>query len=159
MNAQPRPWSRLVTLSIIVAACFLTAFPVTVRADGRTEPVTIETASSTVIFDSEIMRTEAEREQGLMFRPYLPEMRGMLFDFGQERPVQMWMKDTLIPLDMIFIRGDGTIARVIANAEPYSTRVLPSGEPVLAVLEINSGLAAKYKIEAGGHVAHPLFNK
>jgi uncharacterized membrane protein (UPF0127 family) len=58
---------------------------------------------------------------------------------------------------MIFIRANGTIARIISNAEPYSTRVLPSGEPILAVLEINAGLAAKYKIEAGSHVTHPLF--
>jgi uncharacterized membrane protein (UPF0127 family) len=92
-----------------------------------------------------------------MLRPYLPELRGMLFDFGEVRSVQMWMKDTLIPLDMIFIRSDGTIARVTANAEPYSTRVLPSGEPVRAVLEINAGLAAKYGIKPGALVTHPMF--
>ena len=143
--------------SIIAAVCFLACAGPSARAEGRIETVTIEEAMGSVRFDCEIMRTETEREQGLMFRPYLPELRGMLFDFGEERPVQMWMKDTLIPLDMIFIRADGTIARIIANAEPYSTRVLPSGEPVLAVLEINAGLAAKYKIEAGAHVTHPLF--
>jgi len=127
------------------------------HADGALEPVTIETAAGPVLFSSEIMRTEAERERGLMMRPYLPEMRGMLFDFGEIRSVQMWMKDTLIPLDMIFIRADGTIARVTANAEPYSTRVLPSGEPVRAVLEINAGLAAKYGIKPGAHVTHRMF--
>jgi len=143
--------------SIIAAVCFLACASPSAWAEGRIEPVTIETAMGSVRFDCEIMRTETEREQGLMFRPYLPELRGMLFDFGEERPVQMWMKDTLIPLDMIFIRANGTIARIIPNAEPYSTRVLPSGEPILAVLEINAGLAAKYKIETGGHVTHPLF--
>jgi len=143
--------------SIIAAVCFLACASPSAWAEGRIEPVTIETATGFVRFDCEIMRTESEREQGLMFRPYLPELRGMLFDFGEERPVQMWMKDTLIPLDMIFIRANGTIARIIPNAEPYSTRVLPSGEPILAVLEINAGLAAKYKIETGGHVTHPLF--
>jgi uncharacterized membrane protein (UPF0127 family) len=121
------------------------------------EPVSIETPNGAIVFSSEIMRTEAEREKGLMLRPYLPELRGMLFDFGEVRTVQMWMKDTLIPLDMVFIRADGTIARVTANAEPYSTRVLSSGEPVSAVLEINGGLAAKYGIKAGAHVTHPLF--
>lgn len=127
------------------------------RADGALEPVAIQTAAGPIVFSSEIMRTEAERERGLMLRPYLPELRGMLFDFGEVRSVQMWMKDTLIPLDMIFIRSDGTIARVTANAEPYSTRVLPSGEPVRAVLEINAGLAAKYGIKPGALVTHPMF--
>ena len=159
MSASTRPSSRIVGLLLIAAAFFMGICNYQAIADSRTEPVTIATANGPVVFDSEIMRTEIEREQGLMFRPYLPEMRGMLFDFGEERSVQMWMKDTLIPLDMIFIRGDGTIARVTANAEPYSTRVLPSGEPVLAVLEINGGLAAKYKIEVGARVTHPLFNK
>jgi len=143
---------------MIAAVCFLACAIPSVWAEGRIETVTIETAMGSVRFDCEIMRTETEREQGLMFRPYLPDLRGMLFDFGEERPVQMWMKDTLIPLDMVFIRANGTIERVIPNAEPYSTRVLPSGEPVLAVLEINAGLAAKYKIEAGAHVTHPLFS-
>jgi uncharacterized membrane protein (UPF0127 family) len=159
MNALTRPTLRIVHHLLIAITFFLSVYSLEGFAEGRTEPVTIATANGPVIFDSEIMRTEAEREQGLMFRPYLPEKRGMLFDFGEERNVQMWMKDTLIPLDMIFIRGDGTIARVTANAEPYSTRVLPSGEPVLAVLEINAGLAAKFKIEAGARVTHPLFGK
>jgi uncharacterized membrane protein (UPF0127 family) len=81
----------------------------------------------------------------------------MLFDFGETRPIQMWMKDTLIPLDMIFIREDGTIARITADAEPYSTRILPSGEPIRAVLEINAGLSAKYGIKPGARVTHALF--
>ena len=142
----------LVVIALAVSACGQGA-----RADGALEPVAIETAAGPIVFNSEIMRTEAERERGLMQRPYLPELRGMLFDFGEIRSVQMWMKDTLIPLDMIFIRADGTIARVTANAEPYSTRVLPSGEPVRAVLEINAGLAAKYGIKSGAHVTHPMF--
>ncbi len=128
-----------------------------VRAEGILELVSIEADAGPVIFSSEVMRTEDERERGLMQRPYMPELRGMLFDFGEVRTVQMWMKDTLIPLDMIFIRADGTIARVTANAEPYSTRVLPSGEPVRAVLEINAGLASKFGIKPGARVTHPLF--
>jgi uncharacterized membrane protein (UPF0127 family) len=123
------------------------------------EPVSIETPGGSIVFSSEVMRTEAEREKGLMLRPYLPELRGMLFAFGEVRTVQMWMKDTLIPLDMVFIRANGTIARVTANTEPYSTRVLSSGEPVSAVLEINGGLAAKYGIKVGAHVTHPLFKR
>ena len=152
------PFGAFIYLVSAMAFLFVVS-GTTVLAGGQTEPVIIETSTRPVTFDSEIMRTEPERDQGLRFRPYLPEMRGMLCDFGEDRPVQMWMKDTLIPLDMIFIRRDGTIARIISNTEPNSTRVLPSGEPVLAVLEINAGLAAKYKIEAGAHVVHPLFSK
>jgi len=159
MKPSIRSWLPFALCSLLATGCLFAILSSSVRAEGRIEAVTIETPTSPVRFDCEIMRTETEREQGLMFRPYLPELRGMLFDFGEERPVQMWMKDTLIPLDMIFIRANGTIARVIANAEPYSTRVLPSGEPVLAVLEINAGLASKYKIEAGAHVTHALFSK
>ena len=153
---------RLLFRSLIFQALVMIALAVSAggqgaRADGALEPVAVETATGPVIFNSEIMRTETERERGLMQRPYLPELRGMLFDFGEVRSVQMWMKDTLIPLDMIFVRADGTIARVTANAEPYSTRVLPSGEPVRAVLEINAGLATKYGIKPGAHVTHPMF--
>ena len=151
--------SRLIAVAWVAAAFALLFTPVVVQADGILEPVALETASGPVVFSSEIMRTEAERERGLMFRPYLPEMRGMLFDFGETRPIQMWMKDTLIPLDMIFIRADGIIARITADAEPYSTRILPSGEPIRAVLEINAGLSAKYGIKPGARVTHSLFPK
>jgi len=149
--------SHFFAAALIAAGMAFFVLPVAVQADGGLEPVAIETASGQIVFSSEIMRTEAERERGLMFRPYMPEMRGMLFDFGETRPIQMWMKDTLIPLDMIFIREDGTIARITADAEPYSTRILPSGEPIRAVLEINAGLSAKYGIKPGARVTHALF--
>lgn len=121
------------------------------------EKVTIVTASGQKSFDVEVMRTEAEREKGLMFRNYLPTERGMLFDFGVEKPVMMWMKDTPLPLDMIFIRKNGTIARIAADTEPFSLTVLSSGEPVIGVLEINAGLAEKLGIRAGDKVIHALF--
>jgi uncharacterized membrane protein (UPF0127 family) len=151
------PFRYLMFQALVLIVIAVSAGGQGARADGALEPVAIQTAAGPIVFSSEIMRTEAERERGLMLRPYLPELRGMLFDFGEVRSVQMWMKDTLIPLDMIFIRSDGTIARVTANAEPYSTRVLPSGEPVRAVLEINAGLAAKYGIKPGALVTHPMF--
>lgn len=121
------------------------------------EKVTIVTASGQKSFDVEVMRTEPEREKGLMFRNYLPADRGMLFDFGAEREVFMWMKDTPLPLDMVFIRKNGSIARIAANTEPYSLTALSSGEPVIAVLEINAGISQKLGIRAGDKVIHPLF--
>ena len=122
---------------------------------------TLEIASKTGvhIFSVEIADTEAQREKGLMFRKKLPEGQGMLFDFHNEQDVSFWMQNTYIPLDMIFIRGDGTILRIAENTEPLSTRLVPSGGPVLAVLEVIGGTAHKLGIAAGDRVAHPIFKR
>jgi uncharacterized membrane protein (UPF0127 family) len=105
----------------------------------------------------EVARDDASRQRGLMHRRFMPADRGMLFDFKVEAPVAMWMQNTFIPLDMLFIRKDGVIHRIEAMTEPMSTRTISSGAPVLSVLEINGGLAAKLGIRAGDRVAHPLF--
>jgi uncharacterized membrane protein (UPF0127 family) len=110
-------------------------------------------------FQVEVARNDADRAQGLMFRRSMPADRGMLFDFGRIAPVAMWMQNTYLSLDMLFIRPDGTIARIAANTEPLSTRTIPSGEPVLAVLELNAGTAARLGIRAGDRVEHPLFRR
>jgi uncharacterized membrane protein (UPF0127 family) len=110
-------------------------------------------------FQVEVARNDADRAQGLMFRRTMPADHGMLFDFGRVEPVAMWMQNTYLPLDMLFIRADGTIARIAANAEPLSTRTIPSGEPVLAALELNGGTAARLGIKAGDRVEHPLFRR
>lgn len=110
-------------------------------------------------FQVEVMRTPDQRARGLMHRNYLPPDRGMLFDFGRTEPVAMWMQNTYIPLDMLFIRPDGTVARIAENTEPLSTRTIPSGEPVLSVLEVNGGTAAKLGIKAGDKIEHPLFKR
>jgi uncharacterized membrane protein (UPF0127 family) len=128
-----------------------------VYAASTLEPLVIDTANGPRHYQVEVMRTEAERERGLMLRPFMPADRAMLFDFGRVDKVAMWMKDTLIPLDMLYIRKDGTIARITPMAEPMSERILPSGEPVLSVLEINGGQAALYGIKEGDVVRHKLF--
>ena len=92
-----------------------------------------------------------------MYRRTMAPDHGMLFDFEAVAPVAMWMKNTYLPLDMLFIRADGTIARIAADTEPLSTKVIPSGEPVLSVLELNAGTAARLGIHAGDRVEHPLF--
>ncbi len=92
-----------------------------------------------------------------MFRKELPEGRGMLFDFEQDRPVAFWMHNTYISLDMIFIRGDGSILRVAEDTEPLSDRLIPSGGPVRAVLEVIAGTARKLGIAAGDRVESPMF--
>ncbi len=111
------------------------------------------------VFEVEVARDDRDRAQGLMFRRSMPANRGMLFDFAKVEPVSMWMQNTYISLDMLFIRPDGTIARIATNAEPLSTRTIPSGEPVLAVLELNAGTAVRLGIKVGDRVEHPLFKR
>jgi uncharacterized membrane protein (UPF0127 family) len=123
------------------------------------ETLTIQTAGGPRRFEVEVARNDADREQGLMFRRSLAPDHGMLFDFAAVEPVSMWMKNTYISLDMIFIRADGTVARVAENTEPLSTRVIPSGEPVLGVLEVAGGTAHRLGIKRGDLVQHPLFKK
>ena len=121
------------------------------------QPLTIVTASGRHTFEVELADNDASRAQGLMYRRSLTPDRGMLFDFKRVEPISMWMQNTYVSLDMLFIRPDGTIARVATNAEPLSTRTIPSGEPVLAVLEVVAGTAARLGIKPGDKVEHPLF--
>ncbi len=123
------------------------------------EPLALVSGGKRHPFQVEVARNDAERAQGLMYRRELAADRGMLFDFERVQPIGMWMKNTYIPLDMIFIRPDGTIARIAANTEPLSTRTIESGEPVLAVLEVAGGTAARLGVKAGDRVEHPLFKK
>ena len=123
------------------------------------EPLTIVSGTTRHAFQVEVMRTPETRARGLMHRNHLPEDRGMLFDFGRIEPVAMWMQNTYIPLDMLFIRADGTIVRIAQRTEPLSTRSIHSGEPVLSVLEINGGLSEKLGIRAGDRIEHSLFKR
>ncbi len=107
----------------------------------------------------EVMRTAAEREHGLMDRRYLPPDRGMLFQFAREQNILMWMKDTYIPLDMIFIAPTGEVTHIHANAEPMSESIISSDGPALGVLEVNAGYARKIGLKEGDLVRHPMFAK
>lgn len=124
--------------------------------DGAREPLTIVSASGRHLFQVELADEPGERARGLMNRLKLAPDAGMLFDFGETQPVHMWMKNTYIPLDMIFIRADGTIHRIAANTEPFSLAIVSSGEPVRFVLEVAGGTAAKLGIKRGDRVEHPL---
>ncbi|TGY87958.1 DUF192 domain-containing protein [Marinicauda algicola] len=124
---------------------------------GGPETVVIETDEGPVSFTVEIAATEPARQRGLMWREELAPDAGMLFDFATVRPVSIWMRNTLIPLDIIYIRQDGTIAKIIAHAQPLSERQLLSGVPVRSVLEINAGRAAELGIEPGDLVRHAWF--
>jgi uncharacterized membrane protein (UPF0127 family) len=142
------------SLALIMALAFAWT---PVRAFDRTS-VEITTKTGVQVFTVEIADTEAAREKGLMFRKSLPPGQGMLFDFHREAPVGFWMKNTYIPLDMIFIRGNGRIANIAENAQPLSETVIPSDGPVLAVLEVAGGTARKLGIVPGDRVANPIFH-
>jgi uncharacterized protein len=114
--------------------------------------IDIASKSGTHSFLVEIAANDEQRARGLMYRKDLPEGRGMLFDFKREQDVGFWMKNTYIPLDMIFIRADGTIRRIAANTEPLSERTVPGGGPVRYVLEVIGGTAGKLGIEPGDKV-------
>ena len=120
---------------------------------------TIEIVSKSGVhaFSVELATNDAERSRGLMFRKELPEGHGMLFDFQPEQPVAFWMHNTYISLDMIFIRGDGRILRIAENTEPMSDRLVPSGGPVRAVLEVIAGTARKLGIAPGDRVNGAMF--
>jgi uncharacterized membrane protein (UPF0127 family) len=119
----------------------------------------IATKSGVQFFTVEIATTAEEKETGLMYRKELADGKGMLFDFSPEQQISMWMKNTYISLDMIFIRADGRILRIAENTEPLSTKIISSGGLARGVLEVAAGTAQKYGIAAGDRVAHPLFNR
>jgi hypothetical protein len=119
----------------------------------------IATKSGVQMFSVEMATTEDEKQKGLMYRRELADGKGMLFDFSPEQQISMWMKNTYISLDMIFIRADGRILRIAENTEPESTAIISSGGLARGVLEVPAGTAKKYGIAPGDRVSHPLFGK
>ena len=118
-------------------------------------PLEIRTATGTHHFTVEVARTPDEQARGLMYRERLGGDEGMIFPFPAPRPASFWMRNTLIPLDMLFVRADGTIARIAANTVPLSEESVRSGEPVAAVLELRGGRAAELGIREGDVVMWP----
>jgi uncharacterized protein len=143
-------------LMATLAAAWLAAVPA-----RSAEQQTLEIASRTGVhvFSVDLAVTDAERERGLMFRRSLPESYGMLFDFKRDQEVSMWMHNTYVSLDMIFIEADGRIRRIAENTETLSDKIIPSGGPVRAVLEVVAGTARRYGIQAGDRVASPIFRR
>lgn len=121
-------------------------------ADNR---LVAHTATGDHAFTVEVVDTPEDRAQGLMFRQSLADDAGMLFDFKENRPVSFWMRNTFIPLDMIFIRPDGTVANVHVNARPHDPTGIPSDGPVQFVLEIAGGRSVEIGLKAGDRVEHP----
>jgi len=145
-------------LRCLAAACIL-VFTMCAGVAGAFErsptPLMIDTSTGSHSFSVELALTPAERGQGLMHRAEMPADQGMLFDFGAVRPVAMWMKNTLIPLDMVFIKPNGVVHAVAENTEPHSLDVVHSGGAVRFVLEVNAGVAARIGLQPGDVVHHP----
>lgn len=114
--------------------------------------VSIRSSTGMHRFRVEVARTPEQQAQGLMFRKTVGDNEGMLFPYEAAQPASFWMKNTLVPLDMIFIRPDGSIARIAANTVPLSLEPVTSLEPVLAVLEIRGGRSAELGIQPGDRV-------
>lgn len=113
----------------------------------------VTSAAKTQSFTVEVAGTTAEQAKGLMFRTELADNAGMIFPFPEPRVASFWMKNTVIPLDIIFVRANGTIESIADNTIPYSITPVASGEPVAAVLELRGGLAAELGISAGDKVS------
>ena len=147
-----------IAVAIAAALIGFAAAPAPAARSAELNTLEIVSKSGVHVFSVELVQTDEERTRGLMFRKELPQGRGMLFDFQVEQDTAFWMKNTLIPLDMIFIRADGRIRRIAENTTPLSEKLVPSGGPVRGVLEVIGGTARKLGIEPGDRVAHPIFS-
>jgi uncharacterized protein len=152
-----RAASRAALLSFM-AALVLGLFACAGEATMKTERLTLVTSAGEKVIDIEVAMTPDEKSKGLMFRTALADTAGMLFPYdGQPQDITMWMKNTYIPLDMVFIRADGVIHRIEVKTEPLSEKVIAAGAPVTGVLELAGGAAERLGIKAGDRVLHPHF--
>lgn len=140
--------------SFVLAACMATPGLADTCSDTQ---VDLRGDFGTARFTVEIADDDAERAQGLMNRESLPSGQGMLFIYERPRPASFWMKNTLIPLDMVFVGADGVVRNVHANAVPGDLTPIHGGDEILAVLEIRGGLAKAIGIEPGVEMRHPTF--
>jgi uncharacterized membrane protein (UPF0127 family) len=115
----------------------------------------LKTDSGPHSFTIEVATTNGERALGLMYRRALPADAGMLFLYDRPQPLTMWMRNTIIPLDMIFIGADGKVHRIESHTEPFSTQIISSDGDVKGVLEVNAGTAAAIGLKAGDQVVYP----
>jgi len=148
-----RPLLDLLLRPLVVAAALLAVTSAMAQPAGD-ERLVVHTATGQHVFTVEVVDTPEATSRGLMFRESLAADAGMLFDFKTERPVSFWMKNTLIPLDMVFIANSGEVMSLYANAQPHDERNIPSAFPVRFVLEIPGGRARAIGLRPGDRVEH-----
>jgi uncharacterized protein len=122
------------------------------------QPLTFITSAGEHKITVEVADEETERNTGLMFRKSIGDDEGMIFLYDHEEDISMWMKNTYIPLDMIFVRSNGMISRIETGTEPFSENVISSGGKVLAVIEMKAGSAKRLGIKPGDKVSYPAFH-
>lgn len=142
---------------LIVATLALWAVPQIALAQCSDDVVHLRGDWGSARFSVEVADDSAERARGLMYVEHLPAGHGMLFIYPAPHRAGFWMKNTLIPLDMIFVDGGGTVTHVHENAIPHDATVIDGGEGVVAVLELNGGMAARIGIGVGDQLRHPAF--
>lgn len=140
----------LLSLSLLLATA-------AVAQTLETSPLAIRSDETEHVFTVEIANDSEEIRRGLMDRTEMAPDAGMLFDFGEPREANMWMKDTILPLDMLFITADGQVIAIAHDTVPGSLRTINPGVSVKGVLELNAGTAARLGIEPGDIVEHPIF--
>ncbi|HVU20610.1 MAG TPA: DUF192 domain-containing protein [Rhizomicrobium sp.] len=143
-----RCFTLICILAWVLSLNGATALPVTT--------ISVDTARGPHAFKVEVAADRASQQKGLMYRKKMGPDAGMIFDFHQDVMTSFWMKNTFLPLDIIFIRSDGTISSIAADAVPLSETPIPCSEPVRAVLELNAGRAATLGIVPGAKVRAPI---
>lgn len=145
--------------NVVIQAPELALVPDQILVDGHeAEEIYINTAQGRFKFTAEIADTPQETQQGLMFRESMPHNHGMLFGFGVEKEVLMWMKNTPLPLDMVFLSPTGRVVSIATNTVPFSQSVISSKEYASGVLEINAGTSKLLGLKAGDFLEHGSFN-
>ena len=133
----------------------------TYAVEGVAQPIAqtlqIDTTSGRHAFSIELVRSRADMERGLMFRKSMPADHGMLFDFQKAQPIAMWMKNTYLALDMVFVSPEGRVTHVAENAVPMSEEIISSDGPAMAILELNAGVASKIGVKPGDVVHASIF--
>ncbi|SLN36532.1 hypothetical protein ROJ8625_01646 [Roseivivax jejudonensis] len=142
----------------VIAGGMAMMAPMAAIAQCATDKVEIRGDFGSVSFRADVADDAEERAQGLMFVEEMPRFAGMLFVYERPQPVRFWMKNTLIPLDMIFADAAGVVQRVHPEAQPGDLSGIPGGDGIQYVLEINGGLAAELGIEAGAELRHPAID-
>jgi uncharacterized membrane protein (UPF0127 family) len=154
-------WFKLFVRSFFIISVYSFSFffsPLLSAENSQdTEKLMITTSSGKHIIAVEVAKTKAQQVKGLMFRQTMPRHHGMLFIFNNEKTVSMWMKNTYIPLDMIFVSKTGLVTDIAHDTTPFSEEIINSAGPAYAVIEVNAGVAREFDVKPGSQVQHPAF--
>ncbi len=142
-------WAAALIWSAVPASALAQAAEAGVAQSLPLAPLGVQTRNGAVTLQVQVADTDERRQVGLMYRQSMPETEGMLFIFQQVRPVPFWMKNTVMPLDILFVGPDGRVLNIARNTTPFSLASIPSDGPTRAVLELNAGASARLGIDVG----------